>query len=87
MNYKKTLFPRRINLVTISALVGLFISLVLPVIIIILVLIPIIKSIRKLDQRAEERLELEKKNMEYQQDQIEKLSKKIDNIEKILKDI
>lgn len=61
-----------------------FIPLLLPVIVLIIAVVFIMKFMNRYEQRAQERLELERQSAAFQQKQLEVLSLKLERIEKML---
>ncbi len=59
----------------------------IPIVIFIGILIFGISFIRRMERRAEERLKLDKENIELQQRQIQEINNRLANIEKILKEV
>lgn len=64
-----------------------FILGVLPFLLIIFILVFVINSIRGINRRSEERLKLEKENLNLQQNQIQELTNRLTKIENILKEV
>ncbi|WP_067843051.1 hypothetical protein [Amphibacillus sediminis] len=62
-------------------------QLILPIVLGIFVFVFVVKTMKKFEKRAEEKLEIERKNILNQQKQLDELTKKVTNIEKILTDI
>lgn len=59
----------------------------LPIILILIILFFIIKTVKKYEKRADERLRLEKQQVESNQKKLDEIHQKIDNVEKMLKEI
>ena len=73
----------------VTTYLGLFslMQIFLPIILILIVLFFIVKTVKKYEKRADERLRLEKQHIESNLKQLDEIHQKIDNIEKMLKDI
>lgn len=59
----------------------------LPLLVLVFIFIFVISVIRRMERRAEERLQIEKETAQLQQQQIQEINKRLTTIENILKQV
>ncbi|MFF3102026.1 hypothetical protein [Viridibacillus arvi] len=62
-----------------------FLSVFMPILIAIIVMMFVIYTVKKYNRRADERLQIERENLQVQQKMITEMNERIINIEKMLK--
>lgn len=63
-----------------------FVTLI-PILVVIFIFIFAVRIVRRMERRADERLRLDKENMQLQQQQIQEINNRLTNIERILKEV
>ncbi|MGE7922536.1 hypothetical protein ACQKND_05070 [Viridibacillus arvi] len=64
-----------------------FLSVFMPILIAIIVMMFVIYTVKKYNRRADERLQIERENLQVQQKMITEMNERIINIEKMLKEV